>query len=156
LHGHHGRDAGDEDLRHEEGQCHQVGVAAAAPRRHPAADDGDEQQQPEGHQPPVGPDDEREGREDEDDAALPVEPLLPAPQGLPHEEETQVRQDEAAGQRAAEIPPQCEMQARQHEREDLVLEAPVDEESQAGHGRGVPGGYNETFDTLNWPCRTVY
>jgi len=91
-------------------------------------------------QPPVHPHDEGQGRDDEDDAALPVEALLAPPQGLPHEEQPQVGEDEAARQGAAEIPPQGQMQARQHQRQDLVLQTLVEKECEGGHGRGLPGG----------------
>jgi hypothetical protein len=42
--------------------------------------------------------------------------------------------------RAAEIPPQSQMQTRQHERQDLMLETLVEKESEGGHGQGLPGG----------------
>ncbi len=156
LQGDHRGNAGDENLGDEKHERHEIGVTAAPSRRHASAGDGREDQQPEGHQPPVHPDDEHQGRGDEDDGALPVEPLLAPPQRLPHEEQAKVGEHHAARKRAPEIPPQRQVQAGKHQRQNLVLETPVDQKIGAGHGRAIPVGCKASLEMLTSPCRIVY
>ena len=62
-----------------------------------------------------------------------IQALIPAPHGLPQQEEAQVGEHQRARQGAAEIRPQRQVKRQQHRREDAVLALRGGEGVEAAH-----------------------